>query len=389
MLTAAVVGSDKTSTAALRAILTQTNLVYSVREWDPSLQNHPPPGEAIPDVVVLDLPPDPSGYLDFAADLRRLRPTIYIVACSAATPEPGLLMRAMRSGVQDFILKPITSEKLCETLYKIAEGKASDRHAPEKVIVVTGSKGGVGTSTVTVSLGVQIAQITKRSVLLLDFGRPLGHISLMLDLQPRFTLRDAMENLDRLDEHFLGGLVSRHQSGVEILAGATRPEEWQRFNIAGFAAVASVAQGKFDYVLIDGGVQDPSEWSPILRTARAILLVAEPSLLSLWTLERYISTAESAELNMDRYQVVINRWRRNDDNALRNVEERLHRPIHARLPNDYRQVSDAVTRGMPISGNDGNALVTRYRQLATDLIKETVRPSERGNSFMNRFAPVR
>jgi pilus assembly protein CpaE len=388
MLTAAVVGSDRNSISALRAALQETGLVYAVREWDLVAESHPLPGESIPDVIWLDLPRDPGIFFTFAARLRQLRPGIHIVACSV-NAEPSVLMQAMRSGVQEFIPKPVSPETIRDVLLRFAGEKAAGDKAPEKVIVVMGSKGGVGTSTVAVNLGVQLSQITKKRILLLDFGRPLGHVSLLLDLQPRFALRDAVENLERLDPHFLSGLVTRHHTGLEILAGAARPEEWQKLNLAALGGVVGVAQGGFDYVLVDAGVQDPAEWSPILRSARSILLVAEPTLLSLWTLEKYVSTMESAELGSDRLHIVINRWRRNDDNALRSVEERIHRSIAARLPNDYRQVSESVTQGMPLTGSNSNPLVVCYRQLASDLIKEPAESASRRQPASPAFAPVR
>lgn len=388
MLTAVVVGSDRSSTSALRAALQETGLVYSVHEWDLLAESHPLPGEAIPDVVWLDLPRDPGIFFAFAARLRQLRPGVHIVACSAA-PEPSLLMQAMRSGVQEFIPKPISAETIRDALVRYTEVKGEERKEPDKVIVVVGSKGGVGTSTVAVNLGVQLTQITKKRVLLVDFGRPLGHVSLLLDLQPRFTLRDAVENLERLDQHFLSGLVTRHHTGLEILAGTSHPEEWQKISLAALGGVVNIAQGGFDYVLVDAGVVDPSEWSPILHTARSILMVAEPTLLSLWTLERHLSTMESAGLSPSSTHIVINRWRRNDDNALRNVEERLHRPIAARLPNDYRQVSESVTQGMPLTGSNSNPLVVCYRQLASELIKEPAESDERRQPSASRFVPVR
>ena len=389
MLTAAVVSSDKTAAAALRSALQQTGLTYAVREWDPAMESHPNAAESIPDVVLLDLPRSPEMYFAFAASLRQARPTTHIIACSSATPEPSLLMEAMRSGVQDFLPKPPTPEQLREALLRLSAERGGDAVTSDKVIVVGGSKGGVGTSTAAVNLGVQLTQIAKKRILLLDFGRPLGHVSLLLDLQPKFTLRDAVDNLERLDAHFLGGLVTRHQTGLDVLAGAAHPEEWQHFNVSALAGVVAVAQSCFDHIVIDVGVEDPAEWSPILRSARAVLVVAEVSLLSLWTLERYVSAAEAVESLGDRLHIVINRWRRNDEPALRNVEQRLRRKIFARLPNDYRQVSDAVTQGTPLTASS-SPLSATYRQLASDLINEPApKPAPKRNSLTSMFSSTR
>jgi putative transposase len=85
-----------------------------------------------------------------------------------------------------------------------------------------GVKGGVGTSTVAVNLGVQLVQLSKRCVILFDLARPVGHVSPLLDLKPRFSVSDAIESLDRLDTHFLGGLLTGHRSGLEVLVMAIR-----------------------------------------------------------------------------------------------------------------------------------------------------------------------
>ena len=69
-----------------------------------------------------------------------------------------------------------------------------------KTIIVTGSKGGVGTTTVALNIGVQLAARSKKRTALVDLARPFGQISLMLDLNPRFTVLDALERIDRLDE---------------------------------------------------------------------------------------------------------------------------------------------------------------------------------------------
>ena len=99
--------------------------------------------------------------------------------------------------------------------------------ALDRLIVVMGSKGGVGTTTVAVNVGVQLATYARKHVALLDFASPLGNVHLLLDLHPKFTVRDAVDNLDRLDSHFFAGLMTRHKTKLEILGGATQPEEWQ------------------------------------------------------------------------------------------------------------------------------------------------------------------
>jgi len=237
----------------------------------------------------------------------------------------------------------------------------------ERLIAVMGTKGGVGTSTVAVNLGVQLTRLTQKRVVLLDFARPLGYVSLLLDLQPRFSVRDAAENVSRLDSYFFADLRTHHQSGLEVLAGASHPDEWQTIPLTTVARLVEVAQSSCDFVLMDLGSVYSSEWSPILSRADKVLLVAEANVPALWTLGRHISTLVSCGVDRNRISVIINRWHRRDEDAVKAVEKNVKLPVFARLPADSRQVSEATNLGVPLSKNHGDALGARFRHMACRL----------------------
>ncbi len=369
MLTAAIATSDPNSSAQLLASIEQSGLVGSIKTWTVPPGKSPDSTETLPDIVFLDLSLYPETFFTFGAQLRRIRPATRIIACSATVPpSPQLLLEAMRSGVQDFLAKPVEPKALKEILSRIVqECEQSDRPSFNKLIVIMGSKGGVGSTTVAVNLGVKIATYAKKRAAVLDFARPLGNVHLLLDLQPHFGLRDAMENLDRLDSHFFAGLTTRHKTGLEILGGASQPEEWQAIATPPLERVVNVAQSIFDIVLVDLGTQFSSEWSTILRMAQTILVVAEANVPSLWALERRLMALTGFGIEPDRAKVVVNRWHKNDEEALKSIQKEIRRPIFACLPNDYRKASLAINLGMPFMENHNNLLNHRYREIASQL----------------------
>jgi pilus assembly protein CpaE len=297
----------------------------------------------------------------------------------------------MRSGVQDFIPKPAKPEALEELLNRLsAEIQPGDRRSAEKLIVLMGSKGGVGTTTVAVNLGVQLASHTQKRTVLLDFARPLGNVHLMLDLHPRFGVRDAVESLDRLDTHFFGGLLSQHKTKLEILGGVLLPEEWQAIPILPIERIVNVAQASFDMVLADLGTQFSSEWSSVLTRARMILMVAEANVPSLWTLERRLVALTGMGVESERIRIVINRWHKGDDEVLKTIEKKLKQPIFATLPNDFSKANTAVNLGTPLMENHNNVLSNRYRALAAQLAgTEYVQPTQKRSGLSNFFATKR
>jgi pilus assembly protein CpaE len=371
MLTAGIVSIDSKSSAALHASLRQTGLVSSVVEWVAPSRGawQLSSSETVPDVVMLDLSMDPGAYFAFATELRRLRPTVRLIACSSLPSlDSELLLQAMRTGVQDFISRPISHAELEETLNRfvqeLGDGEPVGR---DRVFIVQGSKGGVGASTVAVNLAVQLAKVTQKRVGLLDLGFPLGMACLMLDLRPAFTVCDAIENLERLDSHFISGLLIRHKTGVEVLAGTSHAEEWSRLDPSAVVRLVNVAQSVFDFLVIDFGRMYSAEWKPVLAIARAILMVAQADVPSLWALDRHMNDLLAMGLDPERLRVVINRWHRTDNEALERFEKSSKNSIFARLPNDYEQASAATNVGVPLSKNHGDPLTTEYRQLATHL----------------------
>src|SRR5580692_6211744 len=128
MLTAAIASGDAESSAQLLASLQQTGLVSSVKQWTIPAEKMPEAGEVIADIVLLDLSRDPEPYFAFGTHVRRLRPSVRLIACSAAAPpNPQLLLDAMRIGVQEFISKPVNSDALKQVLTRFnQEGLAAD-----------------------------------------------------------------------------------------------------------------------------------------------------------------------------------------------------------------------------------------------------------------------
>ncbi len=387
MLTVGVVSLDTKNSAALLAMLQQTGLVQPVAQWDLMAGEGPTSRAAVPDVVLVEIGRDAKPPLEFAARLNRLNPAACIIACSAyQEPSPDLLMQAMRSGVREFLSAPIDPMVVREMLERLVKQRGTPHTEIEKLLIVAGAKGGVGTSTVAVNLAVQLERSAGKHVVLFDLERPLGHIALLMDLETRFSFRAAVESLDRLDSHLFSGLLASHKSGVQVLAGASHADEWDRIAVPALARVINVAQSSFDYVVADIGPNVTSDWAQVLRLARQIILVTETNVSCLWSLERHITLLRALGIDSARIRLVVNRWHRGDEEALQAFEKRVKLPIFERLPNDFKQVSRAVNMGAELSRGQHDQLVQRLRGMVDQITGNRTSEPEKAQSFLGLFS---
>jgi pilus assembly protein CpaE len=377
-LTVAIAGGDPAGTTTLRHMLTQTGQVREIREWGATQFVELRTGQDVPDVILLNLSEERETDFAFAQLALKLRPDTHIAACTAdAHLNPDYLLRAMRAGVRDFLQKPYDRIEIGAMLRRVYGERVKispNKSATGKLLAVLGTKGGVGTSTVAVNLAVQMASMPGKTAVLLDFSRPLGDISALLDLKARFQVRDALENYKRLDAALLNGLLTPHKGGLKVLAGAAGLEDWNYESFAAVERIVALAQEAFDFVVMDMGSQYSMEWQTVLQGAE-VLLVSEADVAGLGKLNRHLRALANLRVSEGQVHLVINRWHKHDETALETVEKEMKTPVFARLPNNFKQVNEATVRGTTL-GKGGDSLSGVFNEMTQKLGGGEVRSKE-------------
>ncbi|PUD97934.1 MAG: hypothetical protein C3L25_14095 [Candidatus Sedimenticola endophacoides] len=143
------------------------------------------------------------------------------------------------------------------------------------VIALLESKGGSGATTIAVNLAHTLAREHKANTLLIDLDIQFGAVAMSLDLQPSSHILDALLDHERIDAVFLNAIVSRHTSGLSVLAA---PKEIAPIcNIREDAVIKLIdtARDMYEFVILD----IPSVFTPwsiaAMRKADPLLLVVQ------------------------------------------------------------------------------------------------------------------
>jgi pilus assembly protein CpaE len=312
------------------------------------------------DVVIVDLVPN-----DVAAALRTIeilrlncpKSAIFVVGEMA---QSQLIVNAMRAGAQEFLPRPTTIDHLLDAFHRLVSSQRKIRFpgVRGRVFVVLNAKGGSGATTVAVNLALALSA-KHASTALLDMA-PLGNAALHLNLKPGFNITDALRNLHRLDAALLDGFMTRHESGLHLLAGHPGVNAAES-GPADFTRLFDVVVNQYRYVVIDASTRLDPAIRALCDLSDTVLLVATPDLASLWSATRIreFFAGSPAEQKM---KLVLNRYKKKPFSDS-DIEETTQTKILLKIPNQYALLNGALERGVPVVIQNRNDLARCFIEL--------------------------
>ena len=335
--------------------------------------------DGAPDLYVVDIRNDASSGLATIERLRAGHDGVPIFAIAAAA-ESDLILQAMRAGANEFFPwhpggATSASRAMEESFNGAVRRTAARREAataggkqPCVTHVFLGAKGGAGTTTVSVNCAVELARLSKRPTIVVDLKPCLGEVALFLGVRPRFTVLDAIENLHRLDKDFLKELVSKHKSGLDIMAGS---EQFDRPNAHDAGAVEEllrVLAKMYEHVVIDAGNMINACSVAALYAAETVFLVTNPDVPSIRNAQRLIDRTRQLGAGSERVKILLNRVSDQHLIAPKQIETALGYGIHHTFSSDYRTVSEALNSGVPLALTNNSDIASQFGSFTRQLV---------------------
>jgi septum site-determining protein MinD len=171
-----------------------------------------------------------------------------------------------------------------------------------RIIVVTSGKGGVGKTTVTANLGMAIAQLGHKVVLLdADFG--LRNLDLLLGLENRvvYTAMDALAGDCRLEQALV---KDKRQDGLALLPAAQNRTKESISPRQMRMLIAALAK-YYDYILVDSPAGIEMGFRNAIAAVREALVVTTPEVAAVRDADRVIGLLEA--YGIKKINLIINR----------------------------------------------------------------------------------
>lgn len=311
-------------------------------------------------LVLLEYGEDPAELIDCVRQIQAISPETKIAAIlrpegfAGNQSESAILIEAMRSGVCDFLRRPLSTVDLQRLIQlESSESDALDSKSKSKqlgrVVSFVSNKGGVGKSTLAVNTGVAIARRGKQSVLLIDASIQMGVAAALLDLQPKATLTDIAREVDRLDPTMIRQTAAVHSSGLNLLAAPRDAVEAMEIDDLLAARILTLARQTYDLVIVDTFPMFDRVVVAALDLSDRVFVVLENVVPTLLGGVQLLRVLERIGYPPERQSIILNRQQRVPGSlSIENVAERMSRDIDHVLPFDKRVVA-AANCGVPIA----------------------------------------
>jgi pilus assembly protein CpaE len=332
------------------------------------------------DIVLVDLDTNPKLALDLVESISVSGLAIAMVY--SAHTDSDLLLRAMRVGSREFLTLPFNPGTMAEALVRASALHSVTRpqsKAEGRLLVFLGAKGGSGVTTLACNYTVSLAQESGQKTILIDLNLPLGDAAINLGVKPRYSIVNALQNSSRLDASFLSTMLTKHSSGLSVLAAPSELATVQ-FSDDAVDKLLKVACEEFDYVVVDAGSRLDLQHTRLYDESSTIYLVTQVGIPELRNSNRLISMLSAA--GSPKLLIVINRY---DPRSLEideaHLTKALTRPADWKIPNNYaavRRMQNTATSLM----EDDSEISRAIRQMTRAVCGQPAIPEKKkGFSF--------
>lgn len=286
-------------------------------------------------------------------------------------PSVDLIVKVMRAGAKDFLPLPLIKSEFLDIVDRINKSLycVPKNGSKCKIISVFSNKGGIGKTSIATNLALELAQISKEKVALIDLNFQLGDITTFMELKPSFDISYMLQNLDRINDEFLLSTLERYkQTNLFVLADPPYFKQADDIKPVQIVKLFNILKETFSYIVVDAEASFDAKNIAALTESDLIFLVTVANLPALRNSQRCLELFDKLGFDKNKIQILPNRYMENDEISEEDVENVIGRKIYWKIPNNYFTMMSAINKGIPVCVLNPNSNVANcYKNLAINL----------------------
>jgi pilus assembly protein CpaE len=332
-----------------------TELTALVTQHDPNL------------VLVHDqLGPEPVHQVIRDLSLRRPASVSVVVA---SDNDAEALAAAMDAGARGVLTYPLAFSEVQQRVVNALEwsahmasllaasGAEGGARGRATVLAMTGSKGGVGTTTLATHLCWDVKrELPHLKVLLVDLDLEKGDVTSLIEARYRTSVADLAKVAQDLSPRTVADAVFEHESGLHLLLPPEDVREVELVTPAAIRQILSVLRQQYDLVVVDVGAHVTPVQAAVVEIADEVVSVVTPDLVSLRALRRNLGWWESLAVRKpEAVHVLLNRSSRIDEVQPETARRLSPAPMLSTVIGDMgRKLESATNSRTPLLVDDAS-----------------------------------
>jgi pilus assembly protein CpaE len=295
------------------------------------------------------------------------------------------MKRALRSGADEILFMPLDPGEATRALLKVSEARwRTERREGGVVISIVSLVGGVGVTSLAANLALALESLHQR-VALIDLDLQTGGLAVFLNLDPEVTIMPLVRLDRKLDSIQLESALTKHPSGVYLLAAPKRIEEGELVSDITVGTVLDLIRQLFDYVIVDCGDHVDENAVAAWERSEHLFYVLSQTVAAARSAWRFVDLFERLGLTTLEPHFILNRYNPSHPLTDKAIEATLAKPIYAKIPTDTRTFETIEMKAEDLFQVAPSSPVARAVLDLAALVMPRVEPVALHETFMSRL----
>jgi pilus assembly protein CpaE len=269
-------------------------------------------------------------------------------------------------GVQEYLPKPLTKAAVERNfLSLLKKDDAANTPRGGKMVAITGTRGGAGTSTIATNLAWIVSTEMHRHTVLLDTDLYSGTTALNLNVKHSSSLCSALQSPERIDQLLIERSAQKAGERLHVLSAVEAYDKIMPYESRSAALLAEALRARYNFVIVDAGSKLQNFARDTLYLATQKVMIVDPSMIGIRNLERMLGMPAGPQQS-PRVLMVLNQAGRPGGLSQAYLEQTLGLRFDAVIPDMPRIIPRSTQYGQAAAALKGpfrNAIM----QLATTL----------------------
>jgi pilus assembly protein CpaE len=203
----------------------------------------------------------------------------------------------------------------------------------------------VGATSLAANLGLALHKNMDKRVALVDLALQSGGLSVFLSLEPDRTVLPLARLEKKLDSIQLESALTKHDSGVYLLAAPKRIEDAEIVSDVLIGSILDLMRHLFDFVIVDCGTHVDENSVAAWERSSDVLYVLDQSIGATRCAWRFIDLFGKLGIRDPELRFILNRFDTHHPITEKQIAHTLARPIYARIPREDKTLERVLLSG--------------------------------------------